>query len=88
MDSYLVERSSDIDRAVLDDLIHHFRDGLGKVRVGKLTGKEKEKKMSLKMSKIMMSHVILCFRANERSMQAYSNVKQDTMMRTMSNFVT
>lgn len=33
---HLVERTPDVNGAVLDDLIHHFRDGLGEVRVGKL----------------------------------------------------
>lgn len=34
--THLVERTPDIDGAVLNDFIHHFRDGLGEVRVGKL----------------------------------------------------
>lgn len=34
--THLVERTSDINGAVLNDFIHHFRDGLGEVRVGKL----------------------------------------------------
>lgn len=33
---YLIERTPDINRAVLNDLVHDFRDRLGEVRVGKL----------------------------------------------------
>ena len=34
--SDLVERSPDVDGAVLDDAVHGLRDGSGEVRVGKL----------------------------------------------------
>ena len=34
--AYLVERTSDVDGAVLDDLVHHLGDGLREVRVSKL----------------------------------------------------
>ena len=33
---YLVQRSPDINGAVLYDCVHDFRNGCGKVRVGKL----------------------------------------------------
>lgn len=34
--AHLVERTPDVNGAVLDDLVHHLRDGLGEVRVGEL----------------------------------------------------
>lgn len=34
--THLVERTPDVNGAVLNDFINHFRDGLGEVRVGKL----------------------------------------------------
>ena len=36
MFSCLVERASHVYGAVLDDLVHHLRDGLGEVRVREL----------------------------------------------------
>lgn len=39
--AHLIERTPDIDGAVLDDLVHHLGDGLGEVRVGKLGGRNK-----------------------------------------------
>lgn len=36
MSAYLIERTPDVNRAVLNDLVHNFRDRLGEVRVGKL----------------------------------------------------
>ena len=34
--SYLVQASADINGAVLDDIVHHLRDGHGEIRVGEL----------------------------------------------------
>lgn len=39
--AHLIERTPNIDGAVLDDLVHHLGDGLGEVRVGKLGGRNK-----------------------------------------------
>lgn len=41
MSAHLVERTPDIDGTVLNDLVHHFGDGLGEVGVGKLMKKKK-----------------------------------------------
>lgn len=38
---YLIERTSDVDGTVLDDFVHHLRDGLSEVRVGKLNTRVK-----------------------------------------------
>lgn len=40
MKTDLIERTSDINRAILNDLVHNLRDGLGEVRVGKLEDKQ------------------------------------------------
>lgn len=34
--AHLIKRTPDVDGAVLNDFVDHFRDGLGEVRVGKL----------------------------------------------------
>lgn len=41
--AHLVERTPDIDGTVLNDLVHHFGDGLGEVGVGKLMKQKKKK---------------------------------------------
>lgn len=42
LSAHLIERTPDIDGAVLDDFVHDFRDRLGEVRVGKLGSKAKK----------------------------------------------
>lgn len=38
LSAHLVQRTPDVDGAVLDDFVHDLRDGLGEVGVGKLYG--------------------------------------------------
>lgn len=50
MSAYLIERTPDINRAVLNDLVHNFRDRLGEVRVGKLGSETNRRRVTLCMS--------------------------------------